>query len=70
MKAEELERLLEARVGRGRWFVPSDVDGIMRTTYARETLLARGALLRRKVDRHDPRRHAAPHHAEFEYRLT
>lgn len=69
MRAEELERTIEERVGRGRWFVPADVGGIMRTTYARETLLSRGTLIRRPVNRADPRWHAAPHHAEFEYRL-
>lgn len=69
MNAAELERLIEARVGRGRWFVPADVARGLRTGYARETLISRGKLLRRRIDRDDPRRHASPHHAEFEYRL-
>lgn len=67
MRAEELERSLEATVGRGRWFVASEAPGFkVGGGYPVETLLSRRVLERRPIEADDPRRVGS---IRFEYML-
>lgn len=71
MKAAELEAVIEARVGRGRWFVASELlpaDLLGRNQHPRNTLISRGVLERRELGPDDPRRSVTS--TRFEYRLV
>lgn len=68
MRAEELERRLEAVVGRGVWFTAAEIGNLFSLNpHARNTLIHRDTLERRELARSDPRRSVTSR--RYEYRL-